>query len=136
MAQQLTAVVSNEVQMAILGVATAKPQIDSGRLAPLAILGTPVTALPGVPEIRKFIPGYADASSWQGFLAPSGTPRAVVERLSTYFSELVRGEMRDYFENQGYIVIGDTPDEMQTVRLEEVKKWRSLLRETGIKLDF
>src|SRR3990172_1876426 len=84
----MIAVVSGEVPVTFGTAASVSPHTRSGRLRGLAVTGGRRSALlPELPAIAESgLPGY-EMLNWLGMFAPAGTPRAVVEKLS---SELVR----------------------------------------------
>ncbi len=71
-----TALIAGEVHLAIVPFATAKPNIEAGKLRGLGIAGAKRSpALPDVPTIAESgIPGF-ESGSWQGWFVPAGTPR-------------------------------------------------------------
>ena len=81
-APMLTAVVAGQVQAGVDALPNALPHIKSGAVRALAVLSRARTpALPDVPTMGEFIPGY-EVTSWNGVGAPKGTPPEIVERLN------------------------------------------------------
>src|SRR5206468_942459 len=74
-----TALIAGEVHLAVVPFATAKPNVEAGRLRALAIAGGKRSpALPDVPTIAEGgLPGF-ESSSWQGWFVPANTPRDIV----------------------------------------------------------
>jgi tripartite-type tricarboxylate transporter receptor subunit TctC len=85
---QLTAIIAGQVQASFNLVPTAMPQIRAGRVRPLAVTSAQrMSILAEVPTIAEAgVPGY-EATSWQGVVAPTGTPRAIVNQL---YGEIVK----------------------------------------------
>jgi tripartite-type tricarboxylate transporter receptor subunit TctC len=79
----LTALMSGETHAAILGLAVVAPQVAAKRLRALAVTSaTRSNVAPDLPTIAESgVPGY-ELTSWVGVLAPTGTPRAIVEKLN------------------------------------------------------
>jgi len=108
----LTALLSGEVQLMFASPAIL-PQVRSGRLLSLAVTSAKRTlALPEVPTIAESgVPGY-ETASWYGMLAPTGTPRTIIDRLNR---EIVRilgvPELRARLSSEGADAVGNSPDE-------------------------
>ena len=111
--------------------------IRAGKLRAIAVTGLKRhPALPEVPTVAESgVPGF-EVSSWQGVLAPAGTPREVVARLNT---EAVRAlgqpDVREWLQAQGYEVIGSTPEAFGAHIASEVARWGKVIRTAGIKAD-
>jgi tripartite-type tricarboxylate transporter receptor subunit TctC len=98
-APSIAALLSGEVQMAMLGPLSVKPQIANGRLRALAVSTAKRSpALPGVPTFAESgVPGY-EVNVWFGILAPAGTPREIVARLNAEMVKIMRTpEITDRF---------------------------------------
>jgi tripartite-type tricarboxylate transporter receptor subunit TctC len=64
------------------------------------------------------------SDSWNGLLAPAGTPAAIVKKLHAAAAEAVRlPEIRAKLESQGAIVIGNSPEEFRADIQREVAHW-------------
>jgi tripartite-type tricarboxylate transporter receptor subunit TctC len=78
----LTDLLGGQVQVMFDATPSSLPHIRAGKLRPLAVTtATRLEALPDVPTVGDFVPGY-EASSWLGFGAPKNTPAAVIDLLS------------------------------------------------------
>ena len=78
-----TAVISGQVPIMFDAIPTMREQIAAGRVRGLATSGPQRSVLlPDVPAVAETLPGY-EASIWLGLMAPTGTPRAIVERLNS-----------------------------------------------------
>jgi tripartite-type tricarboxylate transporter receptor subunit TctC len=76
------AVMSGE-NAVMFGGGSVVPMIKSGKLKGLAVSGRkPSPTLPDLPTIDSFYPGY-EVPIWQGLMAPTGTPQAIIDRLRT-----------------------------------------------------
>jgi tripartite-type tricarboxylate transporter receptor subunit TctC len=129
--------VGGQVQIAFLGIPTVLPHIRSGKLRALATTGKRRSPeLPGVPTVEEAgVPGY-ELSPWYGLLAPAGTPRAVVARLSSEVTRIVRApEMREQLSAQGAEPTGGAPEEFAQTLRSDAATWKKVVKEAGIRAD-
>ena len=130
-------VIAGNTQICIGSLIQVIPHITSGRLKALGVGGAKRNAaLPSVPTIAEAgVPGY-EASNWWGVLAPAGTPPAIVTRLNTEISEIMRSpEMQKRFESQGAETATMTPAELGKHIRTETAKWSKVVKQAGIKAD-
>jgi tripartite-type tricarboxylate transporter receptor subunit TctC len=74
-----------------------------------------------------------EAQSWVGVLAPAGTPRPVVARLNEVLRQAVaQQDARERFAQQGYEIVGSTPEQFGAWLKSESDKWGKIIRERGI----
>jgi tripartite-type tricarboxylate transporter receptor subunit TctC len=110
-------------------------QVRAGKLKALAIAAT--KRLPGadtVPTMAEAgVPGFT-AGTWFGLLAPTKTPRAVIERINAAaVAELGSPELRKSYEDRGILPGGGTPEEFNRFIHAEIAKWQQLATAVGIK---
>ena len=95
--------------------------------------------LPAVPEVPTFIEqGFAGftGSTWAGMLAPSGTPREIVKRMSDEVSKIIRSdETKLRLESMGTFAGGGTPEEFDAFIVSETTKWARVIKAAGVKPD-
>jgi tripartite-type tricarboxylate transporter receptor subunit TctC len=108
--------------------------IRAGRLKALAVTSAePAAALPGVPPLGRFVPGY-ESSAWLGFGAPRGTPPEIVERLNNEINAvLVSAEMKDRITALGSTPFVVTPQELGRFIAEATQKWAKVVAFAGVK---
>src|SRR5690606_10592173 len=88
---------------------------------------------PNVPTMKEAGVENFDAGTWFGVLAPAGTPRHIVDKLSEVLTEaLQEKELRATLEAQCAVVRGGTPEEFGTFFRSEFDKWGALVRAAGI----
>ena len=131
----VSAVLGAEVDFVVLAPTAAVSHIKAGKLRALGTTGsTRWSGLPEVPTVaEQGVPPY-DVKSWTAFLAPAGTPAAVVKRLNTEVNAvLARPEMRARIEETtGGEPSITTPEELR-VRIEsDVKRWVQLVADAKI----
>ena len=93
-------------------------------------------SLPEVPTIAES--GYPDfdISPWWGILAPAGTPPAVVDRISTDVTQILRTpEAQAFFRDRGAEAMITTPDQFQAMLESDVVKWGKVVKASGAKID-
>jgi tripartite-type tricarboxylate transporter receptor subunit TctC len=123
-----------QVQGGFVAVISSLEYIRAGKLRALGVTTTTqVEALPDVPPIGKFVPGY-EASGWQGIGAPKGTPTEIIERLN----KEIRGVISDVNVKARLIGLGTapmvtTPDEFGKFIAEETDKWAKVVTFAAIK---
>lgn len=132
-----TALFSGEVQLSFLTTAGSLPLIQAGRLKPLAITGLKRSQL--LPDVRTFIEqgviGF-ETGAWYALVGPAGIPRAIVRRLNEEVIMMVRDAgLQEKLTRQGSEPVGSTSEECAETIRNELKKWTSLVQQTGIRFE-
>ena len=90
-------------------------------------------ALPDVPSIGEFVPGY-EVSSWYGVGAPKGTPPEVIDTLNKEISAgLTDPKLEARLADLGGTVFVLSPADLGKLIAEDTEKWAKVLREANIK---
>ena len=133
----LVALMSNEVQLVIDPLSTAKRYTEDGRLKTLGLTTAERSDLwPGMQTISESGVDGFDAAVWYGLYVPSKTPDDVVARLNKEFVEILKTpEMREWLSSQGLEPVGDTPAEAQEFLVKDIAHWKDLAKTAGIKVD-
>ena len=133
----LTDTVAGSTSIMFVDILSALPHIKSGRLKALGVTGTVRSpALPDVPTIQESgLPDF-NGNTWLGMVAPAGTPREIVMRLSAETSKVLNApDMRERLLAQGVEPVGSTP-EQATAHLEaEMKRYAAAVKASGAKVD-
>ncbi|HEY6256632.1 MAG TPA: tripartite tricarboxylate transporter substrate binding protein [Xanthobacteraceae bacterium] len=133
-AEMVTAVLTNQVQVAFLDISVVLPLIKEGKLKPLAVTAAHRhPALPNVPTmIESGIDSYV-ATFWTGVVAPSGTSSAIVETLNDVINAgLHTPSMREALERIGAAPSPTSPSEFKAFIAAEYKKWKDAVLLAGI----
>lgn len=131
------AVLVGEVDMIFGEPSTLLVNIRAGKLRAIAITSKRRSiSLPDIPTISESgVPGY-DVTSWNGVLAPAGTPPEVVARLNKAFNEVLADpEMRKRLLDLGYEPIGGEPEDFSKQIQSEFEKWGPVVKQTGLQID-
>ncbi len=138
-AEVVQGLLTGAVDFIVDGIASSLPLIKSSKFRALAKLNSrPLSALPDVEPlaVAAGLPGFEDISSWSGLVAPAGTPRPVVEKISrevaTMFADPV---VFKKLEASGITAVSSTPDEFDAFFRKEAARWEAALRDSSIKLD-
>ena len=114
------------------------PRVKNGRLRALAVADERrLEALPNVPTFSEAaFPQMASVVIWSGFVARTGTPRGIIDKLSRDINGVLQAsDVRRAFVESGTYPAGDTPDQFGSFMKNEYVRWARLLDETGIKLE-
>ena len=130
------ALLSGEVDFNIDNLAAAAPNIKSGKLVPLAVTSLNATPLlPGVPPLSKTYPGFA-IDTWWGLVAPAGTPKPVLDKLSKAFNDALHApETKTRFNTLMAEPVGSTPAEFDKFMAAERAKYQPIVKASGAKVD-
>jgi len=108
--------------------------IRAGKLRALAVAtATRSEALPDVPTVGEFVPGY-EASSWSGVGAPRATPAEIVDKLNKEINAgLADPKMKARLADLGGTVLPGPPSDFGKLIAEETEKWAKVVKFAGIK---
>lgn len=133
----LVDIMAGRISVALDNVLSSSGGIAEGRMRALAVTGAQrSTRLPDVPTIaEQGLPGF-DVTVWQGALFPTGTPPAIVNRLSTEIAAAMRDPvLRNRLAEIGVDALGSTPEEFRVFIDAELARWGEVIRRTGTRLD-
>jgi tripartite-type tricarboxylate transporter receptor subunit TctC len=118
------------VQMMIDAVTTMAPNVAAGQARALATTGKARSAvLPDVPTASEAgVPGY-EATIWLGLMAPTGTPKPVIDKLNAAVNALVkRPEVIKLWQDQGAVPMSMTPEEFDKFLRGDIVKWADVVK--------
>lgn len=128
--------ISGQVPIGVISAAAAAGPARAGRIRALAITSPQrLAAAPDWPAMSETLPGFSAAPN-VFVVAPTGTPRPVIEKLSNVIrAALASAEVVENFAKQGATATPGTPEELRVQIAEEVKRWAGVVRDAGIKLE-
>ena len=128
-----TDLLAGNVQFMFNALPSMLQHIQAGKLRALGVSGAKRSEqLPEVPPIRESVPGY-EVTTWYSFVAPAGTPKAVIEKLNREISTIVEApEMKEKLKVQGLEADAMKPDELAAHFKAETAKWTKVIRDSKI----
>lgn len=136
--QAIVDVIGGQVTMMFDQVSTSVPHIHGGKLRPLAVTSTkPSPLLPDVPTIAQSgLPGFEDIT-FNGIVAPAGTPRAILTKLQGEIAKAVRvPDLHKRFIERGVeLTASASPEEFTQYVRAEFEKKAKLAREANIRIE-
>jgi tripartite-type tricarboxylate transporter receptor subunit TctC len=126
-----------QVQMVFLDLPVILPQIQAGRLKPIALGArqraptapdVPTTAEVGMPDLL--------IENWYGMFAPAGTPDKIVAEINRVANAAMNDpQVKQKLADQGLTVAGDTPEQFRAFIDSETTKWAKVMNEAGVKIE-
>jgi len=126
-----------EVDMIFGEPSTMLANIRGGKLRAIASTSAERSkSLPEIPTIAESgVPGY-DVTSWNGVLAPAGTPPERIARLNEAFNEVLSDpEMRERLLAVGYEPVGGPPEDFEKRIQQDLEKWGAVVKQAGLQID-
>jgi tripartite-type tricarboxylate transporter receptor subunit TctC len=132
----LIAVLSGEIEIAFTNFSETSEFVKAGRLRGLGVSSAKrVPSMPDVPAIAETLPGF-EFTTWQGLLAPRGTPRPIVALLNERLKKaLAAPDQVKRFQDRGLDIIASTPEEFAAHLKSEYQKWGRVIKERGMKAE-
>ena len=130
------ALISGQVDFNFDNLATAAPNIRSGKLKAIAVTTLQRSnALPDVPPIADTLKGFS-IDTWWGLVAPAGTPHDVVVKLNQAFvAALNAPETKTRFASMLAEPVGNSPEQFGSFMKSELAKYEKVVKATGAKVD-
>ena len=130
------ALLSGHVDFNFDNLATAAPNIRSGKLKAIAVTTlSGVSALPGTPPVADTLKGFA-IDTWWGLVAPAATPKDVIARLNQAFvAALNAPETKTRFATLLAEPVPTTPEAFAALMASERTKYQGLVTATGARVD-
>lgn len=137
-APAITDLIGGQIDYTIETVAALVSHVKSGRLKVYGVTTARRSgSMPDVPPLAEAagIPGY-DAAAWIGYVAPAGTPREVVSRLSAEVQKAMQSaDLRERYMALGMDPAANTPEEMAALMRREQERYGSIIRNANIKIE-
>jgi tripartite-type tricarboxylate transporter receptor subunit TctC len=132
----LVDLLAGQVQIIFVNTAASIEYIRAGRLRALAVTTeTRSEALPDVPPVGEFLPGY-EASGWNGVGVPKGTPAEIIDKLNREINTaLADPKIKARLGDLGGTVLMGSPADFAKLIADETEKWGNVIRALNIKAD-
>jgi len=135
--QALVDAMSGQVHMLFGNVLSSLAHVRAGRLRTLGVTTAKrSTVLPDLPTLAESgVPGYEN-STWHGWLAPAGTPPAILNRLNAELVKSTRApDVVERLAPDGGEPVGTSADEFARYIAADIARWSKLVKETGIRFE-
>jgi len=125
-----------QVDVTFAVVTTAIEYIRAGKLRALAVTSaTRQEALPDIPTVADFLPGY-EASGWFGLFAPRNTPAEIIDGLNKEINAaLADPKVKARLADLGGTVVLGLPADFGRLVVDDKEKWAKVIRAAGIKAE-
>ncbi len=136
-AQAIADVAGGQADVTLNGMLATYPLVKGDKLKLLAVSSAKrMSSIPDVPTIAESgVPGF-ESGSWQGVIAPAGTPAEIVAKLNAEIARIVgTPEMRENLGKQGAEVRTTTPAEFETFIRSEKTRWAKVVKDANVKID-
>jgi tripartite-type tricarboxylate transporter receptor subunit TctC len=132
-----TELIGGHIQFGFETVATALPQVNAGKVKPIAVTSIKRTDLaPTVPTFAESgVAGY-DVVGWNALFAPKGAPPEIVAKLNAEVGKILHApEMKQLMASIGFEPAGGTAEQLAAYVRTESSKWGQIIKATGIRAD-
>jgi tripartite-type tricarboxylate transporter receptor subunit TctC len=135
--QAVASILAGDTQMAVLPAAAVMPHVRAGKLNALAVATARRSAvLPGLPTLGEAGLPDIQGDAWMGFIAPSGTPAAIIDRLQKEIARILHeDEVKSRLQAQLMEPVGGTPAEFRATLQSDLARWQPVIRKNQIRLD-
>lgn len=135
--QAVTALIAGDVQFACLPPVAVMAQAKAGRLKALAVTSAERSALlPELPTLRESGLPDIQAVPWYAYMAPKGTPAAVVQRMNREIAAVLKEpEVQQQLRAAYFDPVGSSPEDLSRFMREELARWKPVIERTGLKPD-
>lgn len=131
----VVALLGGEIDLTFDSFSTSYPHVPTGKFKPLAVAGAKrAPLLPNVPTISETVPGFV-INGWYGILAPAGTPKPIVDKLSKAFNEAANTpSVKAQLNASGYDIVGSTPEAFAKTIEDDLLVWGKVVKDSGAKV--
>jgi tripartite-type tricarboxylate transporter receptor subunit TctC len=128
--------VGGQIQMLTPNLSAAIGFVQQGKLRALAVTSKErVRQVPNVPAASETLPGFENLG-WFGFMAPAGTPKAVVDKIyQDTVKALQAPDIRTRFEQLGMAPVGNAPAAFAQAIKEESVRWAKIIKERKLQVE-
>jgi tripartite-type tricarboxylate transporter receptor subunit TctC len=135
--ESVTAVLSEAVHMTFEGITILLPLVREGKVRALAVTSRTRTSLaPDLPTMIEAGVSDYEVTTFNGMMAPAGTPAAIVGKLNAAINEGVQApDMQETITKLGAVTNPGTPEQFGAFIAVELAKWRSVAQAANVKMD-
>jgi len=135
-APALSDLLGGQIQFVTPNLAAAIAFVKQGKLRALGVTSKQrASQLPDVPAIAETLPGFENLG-WFGFMAPAGTPKAIVEKIHKDTAKVLQAaDVRKRLDDLGMAPAANTPAEFAKAIKEESAKWAKIIRERKLQVE-
>lgn len=136
-APAMAAILGRQVEVLSADPPGAMPQVAAGTLRALCVTSAMrLAAMPDVPTAAEAgLPGF-EAVGWQGFVAPGGTPEAVIRTLNgAIAAALAAPELRERLAAQGVTFVAGSPADFADFLRQDMGRWRGAVAASGARVE-
>jgi tripartite-type tricarboxylate transporter receptor subunit TctC len=135
-APAVTALLGGHVDLIFDTIPSIWPSVQGGKLKALGVASLQrIPAAPDVPAIAETLPGF-EVTSWEGILAPAGTPAAVVSKIADEIKRIAADpQFAQSLLKLGAVATSSAPEEFASFIANDYAKWQRVVREAGIKVE-
>ena len=114
---------------------TLMPHVRGGKIKALAMFSNKrIASAPEVPTMAEAGGPALESSTWVLFLAPAGTPRDIVNRMSAEVAKAISAsDIKNRFDSLGIEPVGNTPEQAGKFLADEIAKWSKVITTAGVK---
>jgi tripartite-type tricarboxylate transporter receptor subunit TctC len=129
--------IAGQVHLVFSNALSSLPHVRSGRVRPLAVTSARrYGAAPEIPTVAESGLAGFEAVNWYGWLAPAGTPAAIVNKLNVEIGNAVRApDMQQRFARDGAEPVTSTPAQFAERITTEVARWRKVVKEANLRVE-
>ena len=136
-AQMTTDAIGGQIEVLFHNAPVLLPHLKSGGLRGIAI--TSAKRSPAVPDLPTMaeagVPGF-EITAWFGFMAPRGTPQAIIEKIHADVARIVASpEIQERILSQASEPVGNSPAEYAAFINSEIAKWRAVIKQANVKAE-
>jgi tripartite-type tricarboxylate transporter receptor subunit TctC len=136
-APALTAEMSGDIQILVDVPSTLMPHVRGGKIKALAMFSRErLASYPDIPTLSQAGGPPIESSTWVLFMAPGGTPKAIVDRMAAETAKAINeSEIKGRFSDIGIIPVGNTPEQAAKFLDDEIAKWAKVINTAGVKAE-
>lgn len=129
----ITDLIGGQIQMVTPNMGAAVPHLQQGKIRVLAVTSKERSPqMPDVPAAAEVIPGFENAG-WFGLMAPTGTPREVIDRVYRDSVKILGSEdFKARLAQIGMVPVGNSPSDFGVAIREESSRWAKVIKDRGL----